>query len=130
MMLTVHHHFDAAHRLSKHPGKCNNLHGHRWEVEVTVEADELNKNDMVVDIGDIKKIIDEYDHSLLVNKEVDRGLHDFVEKAGWKMTSFLGDPTSERICKVLKDKLENKLKVKVREISVWESPDAYVELIE
>ena len=30
--------FEAAHRLPKHPGKCRDLHGHSYELVVTVES--------------------------------------------------------------------------------------------
>ena len=37
--LTVKSHFDAAHALRGYPGECRNLHGHTWDVEVTVGGD-------------------------------------------------------------------------------------------
>lgn len=49
--------FDAAHSLGKgYIGKCQNLHGHTYKVEFTVEAEELDRFDMVIDFGEIKKI--------------------------------------------------------------------------
>ncbi|MDR1412975.1 MAG: reverse transcriptase-like protein, partial [Actinomycetes bacterium] len=36
--LSVKEHFDAAHHLYDYPGQCRNLHGHTWEVEVTVSG--------------------------------------------------------------------------------------------
>ncbi len=36
MRLQYRFHFDAAHQLPNYSGKCANLHGHRWEVEVVV----------------------------------------------------------------------------------------------
>lgn len=70
----ISHHFDAAHFLSEYNGKCSNLHGHRWKVEVTVQSECLSTNGnnkgMVVDFTDIKKSvekeIEKYDHSLIV----------------------------------------------------------------
>ena len=41
--ISVEQHFDAAHFLRDYHGKCENLHGHRFKVVVTVEADELNE---------------------------------------------------------------------------------------
>lgn len=58
-----------SHRLHHHTGKCNNLHGHNLLVEVDVYSKELLRNGssqgMVVDFGDIKKLIDCYDHKHL-----------------------------------------------------------------
>ncbi len=39
--LTTHASFDSAHFLSGYEGKCRNLHGHRWKLEVTVSSEEL-----------------------------------------------------------------------------------------
>ncbi len=34
--ITVEKSFSAAHTLPDHPGKCRNLHGHNWDVRVTL----------------------------------------------------------------------------------------------
>ena len=47
--LTVKGHFDAAHHLYGYPGECKNLHGHTWDVEVTVAATELDEIGIVYD---------------------------------------------------------------------------------
>ena len=65
--------FDSAHFLSGYQGKCANLHGHRWKIEVTVGKETLqeegNYRDMVIDFGDVKKAVrdlaDSYDHALI-----------------------------------------------------------------
>ena len=31
--------FEAAHRLPNHPGKCKNLHGHSYKLEVVVNGE-------------------------------------------------------------------------------------------
>jgi len=68
--LELEHHFDAAHYLPKHPGKCNQMHGHRWKVKVVIQTTRLNSQGMVVDFGDIKATINEFDHRNL-NELVD-----------------------------------------------------------
>ena len=51
--------FDSAHFLAGYEGKCRNLHGHRWTVEVEVGGEKLMQDGqtrgMVVDFGDLKK---------------------------------------------------------------------------
>jgi 6-pyruvoyltetrahydropterin/6-carboxytetrahydropterin synthase len=47
--LQVKTHFDAAHRLVDYNGKCNRLHGHRWDVEVGVQGPTLDDRNMLVD---------------------------------------------------------------------------------
>src|SRR4030067_1173114 len=40
--LTVRSSFSAAHRMLEHEGNCERLHGHNWQVEVTVESGVLD----------------------------------------------------------------------------------------
>lgn len=67
--LNYKHHFDASHKLNNYDGKCANLHGHRWEVEVMIQSSELTK-DMVIDFTVLKSIIDKLDH-ICINEVVD-----------------------------------------------------------
>ena len=54
-------HFDAAHYLPVEFGKCHNLHGHRYHIEqLTLETIKI------VDFNKVKKVIDQYDHCLLI----------------------------------------------------------------
>lgn len=65
--------FDSAHFLAGYDGRCANLHGHRWRIEVEAGQTELQpsgeKRGMVVDFGDFKKAVralaDAYDHALI-----------------------------------------------------------------
>ncbi|GFE70798.1 6-carboxytetrahydropterin synthase [Chroococcus sp. FPU101] len=84
--LTVKTHFSAAHRLALPElsleenteiyGKCarTNGHGHNYHLEVSVVGEIDSRTGMIVDLGDLLKIIDEYvvepfDHTFL-NKDV------------------------------------------------------------
>ena len=40
-ILTTKHHFDSAHFLKGYDGKCSNIHGHRWFIEVSVQSEAL-----------------------------------------------------------------------------------------
>ena len=66
--LTVKSHFDAAHALRGYPGECRNLHGHTWDVEVTVGGTELDEIGIVYDFkalkDDLNGVLDDYDHAL------------------------------------------------------------------
>ena len=52
--------FDSAHFLRGYNGKCANLHGHTWRVEVTVGSDTLTasgeQRGMVIDFADLKNM--------------------------------------------------------------------------
>ena len=77
MLLTKKFSIEMAHALEGYDGKCANLHGHSYHLEVTVEgpaggAQESN-NGMVMDFHAIKElvnrtIIDRYDHTLVLKK--------------------------------------------------------------
>ena len=67
-----------AHALVGYKGKCSRLHGHSYQLEVTVECSEElhttgSEMGMGVDFGEIKSIVERvivepYDHSLLVRR--------------------------------------------------------------
>lgn len=66
--------FEAAHQLPKHKGKCARLHGHSYRLEVTVTGPIINdgssSDGMIMDFGDMGKIVDEqviqqWDHQFL-----------------------------------------------------------------
>jgi 6-pyruvoyltetrahydropterin/6-carboxytetrahydropterin synthase len=61
--------FSSAHNLKGYKGKCEELHGHNWNVEVRVESDKLDKAGMILDFKLLKKnlgvILDALDHKYL-----------------------------------------------------------------
>ena len=69
-------HFDSAHFLADYYGKCENLHGHRWRVVVSIAVPELGtsgtERDMVMDFEAFKPIVrevaDSLDHTFLVEE--------------------------------------------------------------
>jgi len=112
--LTVKDHFDAAHRLYDYPGPCRELHGHTWDIEVTVSARELDSIDIVYDFktlkDDLHAVLDSYDH------------HYLNEIAPFDEIS----PTAENLARVIYDRLHERIdpKIKIEEVVVWESPIA------
>jgi len=57
--VTVIRSFSAAHRLRGYRGKCEELHGHNWRVEVSAAAETLDELGMVIDFKVLKKAVDE-----------------------------------------------------------------------
>jgi len=45
----------AAHQLRGFHGKCEQLHGHNWKIEVYVTGDTLGEDGLLIDFGLIKK---------------------------------------------------------------------------
>jgi 6-pyruvoyltetrahydropterin/6-carboxytetrahydropterin synthase len=96
-----HFSFAGAHRLSKHKGLCKNIHGHNYDVWITIRSPKLNENDMVMDFSELKKhvdvIVDEFDHCLVIN-ECDQDLIEPFKKEDMRIM-VLGDydPTAEKM---------------------------------
>lgn len=76
--------FEAAHALKGYDGPCRNVHGHSYELSVTVIGTpntdpSCPKYGMVVDFGDLKRlirkeIIDPLDHSLMLHADAEKEL--------------------------------------------------------
>lgn len=57
----------AASHILENMGKCANLHGHNWRVEIEIAADPrvLKSDGIVVDFSHLKAVVDKYDHKHL-----------------------------------------------------------------
>lgn len=102
--------FEAAHRLiDGYPGKCKNIHGHSWEVQIMHASSALDKFGMAKDFGDFKDIkewcMDFLDHATIVHKK-DFKLKKFLKDNHQKLWVVDGNPTSEVIAKLIYEKAE------------------------
>ncbi len=121
---------DTSHRLLHYQGKCANLHGHRWKVEVWMEGEPDPATKILIDYSMLKKIIDRYDHQIILNEEdpmVPR-IREFHE-----VITTPGDPTSELMAGIIRDDIhafcrDQGIRATVTKIRVWESPTAFAEL--
>ncbi|NLV26476.1 MAG: 6-carboxytetrahydropterin synthase [Methanomicrobiales archaeon] len=122
--------FDASHRLLHYRGKCHNLHGHRWKVEVWVSGCTDKETNILVDYNEIREVVDHYDHEIILNESDPmvpriREFHDVITTPG--------DPTSELLALLIRDEIERRYKgtgrnIIVDTIRVWESPTGCAEL--
>jgi len=110
--LTVISHFSGAHRLRYLHGKCEELHGHNWKVEVSVVSNRLGKEGLVIDFGIFKQKLEK------VLKPLD---HTFLNDLPY----FSGaEPSSENIAKYIFDRLKSELKGRpgmLKRVIAWES---------
>ena len=73
MELTTYTELEIAHRLmTSYAQKCRSLHGHRYEVEITVTAQQFNEDGMIVDFKKLKEVVktvldDKWDHGSCFN---------------------------------------------------------------
>ena len=109
--------FASAHSLRNYPGNCSRLHGHNWQVEVSVESEVLDEIGVAIDFREIKKqtkeVVNRLDHQYL------NEIPPFDEL----------NPTAENIAKYFYEevgKLINNKDVHVSEVIIWETPRASV----
>ncbi len=100
--------FDSAHFLHGYNGKCSNIHGHRWTIEVTIKSNVLQskgqQNGMIMDFSDLKKtlkdIADYYDHSLIYEvNTLKTDTFDCLKRDGFRLIEIPFRPTAENMSK-------------------------------
>jgi 6-pyruvoyltetrahydropterin/6-carboxytetrahydropterin synthase len=121
---------DTSHRLLHYHGKCANLHGHRWKIEVWMEGEPAQDTQIVIDYSLIKKVVEQYDHQIILNKD-DPMVPRIAEFH--PVITTPGDPTSELIAVLIRDDIhktchEMGITAKVTKIRVWESPTSCAEI--
>jgi 6-pyruvoyltetrahydropterin/6-carboxytetrahydropterin synthase len=108
-------HFAAAHQLRHFKGKCEQLHGHNWKVEVTLRGEGLTDEGLLIDFREVRNmtddILEELDHSFL------NDLPAFKDQ----------NPSSENIAAYIFKELGTRLSdhnVRVSCVTAWESDTA------
>jgi 6-pyruvoyltetrahydropterin/6-carboxytetrahydropterin synthase len=109
--------FEAAHRLPEYDGKCSRVHGHRFQLEIEVSGrviDEGPKRGMILDFGDLKRIVQER----VVEKLDHQYLNDLSD------LSFV--PTAENLVMWIVGELRYVLLGLFR-VRLWETSTSYCE---
>ena len=139
MLISVRHNFETAHRLPFLEGKCQNIHGHSWWVEWTIEAS-MDHNGLTVDFGIIKKSLREWvdmalDHGAMLGRDdsllkafQDDGSKVFIfGEIGSLLAEDLPWPTVEAVAKMLARMAYNRLALplgqRVVQVEVTEKHD-------
>lgn len=131
--------------LSKHPDKCRFPHGHSRKVECVLEAEDLDKNEMVCDFKVLKLILsdylDQFDHAICMNTD-DASYADFKERFGDRVIGYESeDPTTEVLARDIFHHLSESLaayaseeheyalrdNVRVVAVKVWETSSSWAE---
>lgn len=134
--------FNAGHRVPGHAGKCRSPHGHQYKLILVIEGtlvEEGSSEGMVVDFGDIKKVLQEihdyFDHGFMyyrrdeMMKQLAITSKDFEDDIKWVEVDFI--PTAENIAKYCfeyaQDSWEDHgLPGKVAVVEVYESSNTSV----
>jgi len=113
-ILTVEDSFSSAHQLRGYQGKCENLHGHNWKVELNIQGKELDNIGLLLDFTEIKRMLKE-----VMNFLDHKNLNDLppFDKI---------NPSSENIARFIAEKIEISLRetltdTEVESVIVWES---------
>lgn len=137
--LTKTFHFEAAHALAGYDGKCRNIHGHSYELQVTVKGMPVDepgnpKNGMVIDFHDLKRIVNEevverLDHSFIIGTNMPA---DFVESAKRnfdKIVCVNYQPTTENMLTDFAERIKVKLpqNVELYSVRLQETRDSFAE---
>lgn len=111
--------FEMAHALKGYDGPCKNIHGHSYELMVTIAgypiADESSpKLGMVMDFGDLKKIVrkvivDKFDHALVLNKSVPSALVSELKGNFDRIILLDYQPTSELMIVDFAERIQKEL---------------------
>lgn len=124
--LQVIQHIESAHWIVDHPGKCKNVHGHRWNVEAVLEGSKLDHMNMIADFSEVKAcmsvVLGPLDHTIL-NQAIDE-------------VNMTAEVLSKHIYKELEKVIEDRMPhlkrrgVKLARVTVWESPECCLKYFE
>jgi len=103
--------FASGHALRGYRGKCENVHGHNYRVQLTLAGPELDSTGLLVDFVEVKKLI--------------QGVVGYLDHR------FINDlppfdklnPSAENLAKYFYDEICRKLSngVELRQVTIWET---------
>ena len=132
--------FETGHALHGYDGKCKNVHGHSYKLSVTVIGQPINdashvKNGMVIDFGDLKKIVnheivDQFDHATVFNKNTPHvELARELEARDHNVLLVDYQPTSEMMVIDFAEKIKQRLPetIKLYSLKLSETTSSFAE---
>jgi 6-pyruvoyltetrahydropterin/6-carboxytetrahydropterin synthase len=133
--VTKEFHFEAAHALDGYDGKCRDIHGHSYHLKVTflgkpIESKDISECGMVVDFGDIKRVVKEkvfdlFDHCLILRND---SRFKPIELKNSRVRYVDYQPTCENmlleIVLILQDQFEN---ITLHNVFLRETANSYAE---
>lgn len=132
--------FETGHALYGYDGKCKNVHGHSYRLDVTVIGTPISDNTnvkfgMVIDFGDLKKIVkdeivDVFDHATVFNKNTPHvELARELESRGHNVLLVDYQPTSEMMVIDFAEKIKKRLpdNIKLHSLKLQETATSFAE---
>ena len=137
--LTKIFHFEMAHAIHGYPGACKNIHGHSYELHVTVASGHEGEEyipvpGLLIDFKEIKKIVttaivEKLDHKVVLSH------HFLLENPSFfspeNLVTWQQEPTAENMLLFIKTTLSEKFpaNVKLAQLKLYETRDSYAEWI-
>ena len=106
--------FSSAHQLRGYRGKCENLHGHNYKIEIYARGHELNNIGLLVDFVELKQAADDL-VTYLDHKNLNE-LEPFVVEQ---------NPSAENVARFVLEKLAEKIndeRVQIYKVRCFETP--------
>ena len=132
--------FETGHALYGYDGKCKNVHGHSYKLSVTVIGTPITdtgnvKYGMVIDFGDLKKIVKEeivdvFDHATVFNKNTPHvELANELKGRGHDVILVDYQPTSENMVIDFAKKIKGRLpsSISLHSLRLQETETSYAE---
>ena len=112
--ISVEQTFAAGHALRNYKGKCENVHGHNFKVQVKIEGERLDDSGMLVDFIDVKN---------LMREVIERLDHQFLNDVA---PFDVKNPSAENIAEYFHERMTSGLAtapvpVRIRAVTVWET---------
>jgi len=132
--------FETGHALYGYDGKCRNVHGHGYKLYVTILGKPITdaahvKHGMVMDFGDLKKIVNEeivdrYDHAMVFNKNSPhKALGEALSSQGHQVILADFQPTSEFLVSHFAEVIQKRLPdhIQLFSVKLQETDTSYAE---
>lgn len=132
--------FEMAHALYGYDGKCKNVHGHSYKLDVCVIGNPISDSNnpkfgMLIDFGDLKKIVkseivDVMDHAIMLNINTPhKNLAEDLKASGHNIVEVNYQPTSENMVTDFADKIQKRLPegIKLHSLKLRETATAFAE---
>jgi len=110
--------FDSAHHLHCYEGKCKNLHGHTYKLQVIMSG-RVDERGISIDFGDMKRITKEV--------VIDRLDHQYLNEVLPLMNT-----TAENMVVWMYEEIKKQLQaeglypaIELEEVRLWETPTSY-----
>jgi 6-pyruvoyltetrahydropterin/6-carboxytetrahydropterin synthase len=128
--------FEAAHAIYSYPGACANVHGHSYELHVSIrsvneERGYIDRLGIIFDFKDLKRLVAnavyQLDHKVVLSKTyLKNSPQKFTEE---ELTLFDYEPTAENLLIFFRDRIKNELPetVLLSHLKLWETRDSYAE---